>query len=151
MGPLLSAVDEFLEGQGWPHEKLPDLDVISFAFQGDHERWVCYVEAQEEHERVVARSVVPYNLPAQRRPAAMEFIARVNYGLVIGNFEMDLEDGEIRFKTGIDVKGTTLTPVLVERFVIPNLYAMNTYLPGLEALVDDASASPAELVAGIES
>lgn len=151
MGPLLSAVDDFLQGQGWAHEQLPDLDVISFSFQGDPERWMCFVEAQEEDQRVVARSVVPYNIPLERRPAAMEYITRVNYGLVIGNFEIDLDDGEVRFKTGIDVRGATLTPVLVERIVIPNLFAMNTYLPGLEALVTDASASPADLVAGIES
>ena len=28
----------------------------------------------------------------------MEFITRANYGLPIGNFELDLEDGELRYK-----------------------------------------------------
>lgn len=28
-----------------------------------------------------------------------EFLTRANYGLVFGNFEMDMHDGEIRYKT----------------------------------------------------
>jgi hypothetical protein len=31
----------------------------------------------------------------ERAPPA-EFITRANYGLIIGNFELDFEDGEIR-------------------------------------------------------
>jgi len=37
-----------------------------------------------------------------------EFLTRANYGLNIGNFEMDFQDGEIRFKTAIDVEEVIL-------------------------------------------
>jgi hypothetical protein len=30
-------------------------------------------------------------------PLAMEFITRANYGLILGNFEMDIKDGEVRY------------------------------------------------------
>ena len=81
----------------------------------------------------------------------MEFITRANYGLLIGNFELDLADGEVRFKTGLDVRGAQLTATLAGRAIIPNLHAVNTYLPGLEALVGDNAADPADLVADIEN
>ena len=38
-----------------------------------------------------------------------EFICRANYGLNIGNFEMDFYDGEIRFKICVDCDNTTPT------------------------------------------
>ncbi len=33
-----------------------------------------------------------------------EFLTRANYGLALGNFEMDLSDGEILYKVGINAK-----------------------------------------------
>jgi hypothetical protein len=151
VGPLLSIVDGFLDAKGWPHERLAGRDVITFAFQGDDERWSCYAEAREDQERVVFYSVCPYNVPEEGRPAAMEFVTRVNYGLLVGNFELDLADGEVRFKTSLDVRGAELTPILVARAIMPNLLGMNTYLPGIAAIVGGDRSSPAQLVAAIEA
>jgi hypothetical protein len=36
---------------------------------------------------------------AKQRLRVMEYLTRANYGLALGNFEMDLADGEIRFKS----------------------------------------------------
>ena len=151
MARLLAAVAEFLDEQGWAYEPAPDGDVLAFLFRGDRAQWTCYCAAMEEHERVAFYSVAPFNVPEETRPAAMEFVTRANFGLVIGNFELDLDDGEVRYKTSLDLKGSEFTPTLAGRAVIPNLHAMNTYLPGLEALVGDPSAAPAELVADIEA
>ncbi len=150
MPGLLAVVAEFLDAQGWEYAPAPDGDVLAFVFSGDHGQWTCYCEAMEEHQRVAFYSVAPLNVPEETRPAVMEFITRANFGLVIGNFELNLEDGEVRSKTSLDLKGSELTPALAQRAIIPNLHAMNTYLPGLEALVGDPAAPPAELIAGIE-
>ena len=151
MGELLSSIEQFLDRRGWPHERLPGGDVVSFPFQGDTERWVVYGEAREEEGRVIFYSVVPFNVPAERRPAMAEFLTRANYGLHIGNFELDLDDGEVRFKTSLDVKGAQLTAQLVDRAVVMNLHATNRYLPGIEALVGDDAAPPAQLLAQLEA
>lgn len=152
MGALLSAIEEQLERRGWPHERLPGRDVVTFPFQGDDERWFVYAEAREDSGRAIFYSVVPFNVPRERRAAVAEFLTRANYGLQIGNFELDLDDGEVRFKTSIDVKGAELTPALVDRAVVMNLHATNRYLAGIAALVgDEQPAVPAELIARIEA
>jgi hypothetical protein len=70
-------------------------------------------------------------VPEARRPAVAEFITRINFGLVSGNFEMDWADGEVRFKTGMELTGVTPTTELVAALVQPNLSAVLRYLPGL--------------------
>ena len=40
--------------------------------------------------------------------AIAEFLTRTNYSMIIGNFELDFADGEIRYKTSIDVQGDFL-------------------------------------------
>lgn len=42
-----------------------------------------------------------------------EFVCRANYGLVNGNFELDMRDGEIRFKCFVDCEGATPTSEMV--------------------------------------
>lgn len=54
------------------------------------------------------------NVPEDRRLALAEFLTRANYGLFIGNFEMDWQDGEVRYKTSIDVAGDRLSTALVQ-------------------------------------
>ena len=52
---------------------------------------------------------MPIRVAEEQRQIVAELLARINYGLNIGNFELDMTDGEIRYKTSIDVEGGELT------------------------------------------
>lgn len=54
------------------------------------------VEPETDLFQVVGRS--PLLVPGGCRTAAAETIARANYGLRLGKFEMNLDDGEVRFQ-----------------------------------------------------
>jgi hypothetical protein len=64
-----------------------------------------------------------------------EFITRANYGLRIGNFELDFRDGEVRYKSSLDFEGETLTPGLVKFAIYPAVQTMDRYLPGLMGVI----------------
>jgi hypothetical protein len=53
------------------------------------------VEPETDLFQVVGRS--PVLVPEGCRTAAAETVARTNYGLRLGEFELDLDDGEVRF------------------------------------------------------
>lgn len=46
-----------------------------------------------------------------------EFVCRANYGLVNGNFELDMRDGEVRFKCFVDCEGITPTSEMVRNSI----------------------------------
>ena len=52
-------------------------------------------------ENVTCYHIAPVKAPVEQRAAVSEFITRANYGLTKGNFEMDFNDGELRYKTTI--------------------------------------------------
>jgi len=79
-----------------------------------------------------------------------EFLTRANYGLVVGNFELDFTDGEIRYKTSIDVEGDCLSKALVRAIVYTNIIMMDKYMPGIMALLY-ANVSPVQAIARAES
>lgn len=74
-------------------------------------------------------------MPLEQRLLMAEFLTRVNYGLKIGNFEMDFKDGEIRYKTSIAVEGDRLTSPLVRELVCHNLSIMDNYFPGIMKVI----------------
>ena len=52
-------------------------------------------------EFVTCYHTAPIKVPVEQRAAVSEFITRANYGLTNGNFEMDFNDGELRYKTTV--------------------------------------------------
>jgi hypothetical protein len=149
MGQLLDTAIEFLRQQGWSFIQLDGQAVLEFRFTGSTASWNCYVQSKEPQARLICYSVAPRPAPEARCMAMAELVARANYGLVIGNFELDMEDGEVRYKTSIDVSGASITVALIRTLVHVNVRAMNHYLPAIEAVIDGAP-SPRALIAELE-
>jgi hypothetical protein len=87
---------------------------------------------------------------ADDKVAMAEFLTRANFGLAVGNFEMDWESGAIRCKTSLDIEGTQLNEALVEGLVNANLITSERYLPGMRAVAENG-ANPEEAINEIES
>jgi len=69
------------------------------------------------------------------RPAVMEFLTRANFGLVIGNFEMDLRDGEISYHVGHVIAGQKLDDETIRGLVTTALATSDKYFPALMCLM----------------
>jgi hypothetical protein len=105
MGPIFETVGGWLEGQGIEYETRDDQS-FSFNYKGNNGLWPCFVICREEEEQVLFYSVAPVAVAEERRVDVAELILRANYGAVLGGFEMDVDDGEVRYRTG----STSRTP-----------------------------------------
>lgn len=149
MSEIFSAMMTFFTEDDWDFTIQSERPILQMTFQGDTGQWICYARAKEEDEQFIFLSVSPVNSPPDKLLAVAELLTRINYGLPIGNFEMDFDDGEIRYKTSIDVEGSHLDPALIRTLVYANVQAMNTYLPAIMAVIRE-NVSPAEAIAAIE-
>ena len=149
-GPIYTALANFFESDHWPSNPVAGRSVISLPFQGKHGQWLCFAQAREAQQQFIFYSLCPAVVAERRRPSIAEFITRANYGLIIGNFELDYADGEIRYKTSIDVEGGELTAPLIKQVVYANVLMMDQYLPGILAVLYNDS-SPLEALAQVES
>ncbi len=146
MGRLLDAVVEYLDEEEFDYDVESD-ERVDLSFTSSNGVLVTWFSIDEEDQVVLFVSRCPVFVPQERREAAMEFLTRANFGLRLGHFEFDLDDGEVRYKTSIDVEGDRLTPVLVKRLVRPNLVTMDRYLPGLLRVVFGATTAAQEIAA----
>jgi len=95
----------------------------------------CALRADEGTGVVVFYSLCPIEVPAERMSAALELVARLNAGHVLGNLELDVDTGAIRFKTSIDVEGEALNEGLFANLVYANVASLEQMLPAITAVV----------------
>jgi hypothetical protein len=124
----------FLEN-GWPYSEVAGAPVLLSELSGPEGSWDFYAHAVEEKDLVLLYSIAPHRVPAERRLEVSEFLTRANHGLADGNFELDFDDGEVRFKSVLHVPAE-LDEILVKRVVRLNGTALETYLPSIAALID---------------
>jgi hypothetical protein len=149
MGQLLDKLTEFFHDEEWEYQVLDSRSILRLGFSGENGHWPCYAQAREPQQQLVLYSICPLRVPSPVRPTMAEFLTRANYGLVVGNFEMDYEDGEVRYKTSVDVEDCEVSTELLRHIVYANVTTLDRYLPGIIAVLA-GSQSPAEAVAAID-
>ncbi len=142
--PIFDVMVEFFEGTHWNFQRHDGKSHLSMNVSGINGKWQCIAQAREAQEQFIFYSMLPINVPSDRRQKIAELLTRANYGIVIGNFEMDFRDGEVRYKTSIDVEGAELTRALMHRLVGANLMTFDRYLPAImSALYSDVTPQAA--------
>lgn len=141
--PLLQVLEEYLRTQGVEGARHPSAPAIRFR-SGP---LICVAQARGERQLLVY-CLAPASVPPPRRVAAAEFLTRANYGMAVGNFELDMEDGEVRFKTSLDSGGGVLGAEHVRPLIDVALQMMRDYLPGLRAVIE--GLAPEQGIAVVE-
>lgn len=140
----------FFEEDDWHVMPMEGKPALLMNFSGENGRWRCYAHARDGQHQFVFYSALSTYVPQNRRVAMSDFITRANYGMIVGNFEMDMDDGEVRFKTIIDTADAPLTVQQIKLHVYVNVITMDRYLPGVMK-VGFGDAEPKEAVVAIES
>ena len=147
-----TTLGDFLAEDKWYPVKLESRATYRATFTGKNGKTICYFRIREDLEQFMAYVLVPVKVPEKKRTAVAEFITRANYGLRIGNLEMDFDNGEVRYKSSIDFEGVPLTKPLIKNTIYPAVQTMDRYLPGIMKLVyGESSKSPAAYLAEIEA
>lgn len=75
-------------------------------------------------------------VPHERRAQVAEYLVRVNAELPVGAFQMNWTDGEVRFRTSIDLRREELSDALLSGVVYPNHQATIDWFPHLLAVIN---------------
>lgn len=148
MGSIYDATVAYLESQ----KVTVSHDAEGFAsFEVDVAplAWRVHVWVREDASQVLVHSLFPTQVPAERCTEMALFTTRANFGLSIGNFELDLDAGELRYKTSIDFGGDPVSDAMLRPVFVANISTMGRYLPGIQAVLVGADA--AACIAAIET
>ncbi len=93
-----STLGLFLEEDGWYPQRIGDRPSYRMVFQGQNGDLLCTALIRLEAQHLVIYAYAPIKVLPETRLMAAEYLTRANYGMFIGNFELDFNDGEVRYK-----------------------------------------------------
>jgi len=95
---------------------------------------------------------IPFTISQSYRPSIGEFITRANFGMKIGAFQMDMDDGELRFSVHQMIPDVLfLNDELISDMIRIGVSTVRRYYSGIMKLNAGIEISPADLVSSIET
>ncbi|MFP3905437.1 MAG: YbjN domain-containing protein [Acidimicrobiales bacterium] len=143
MSRLADAVVQFLESRDWPVDV--DDSMIRTVVRTEEQAFPLAAVVVDSVGQIVVYSVHPDPVPPERRDAVAELATRANSQLTVGNLELELDAGQVRFRTGLAVGQSPITEEMVERVIFDNAATAVAYFPLVSAVVEGRLA-PAEAV-----
>jgi hypothetical protein len=110
MNEALEQIVELFRVKDWKFEVDEENDAVRTAIQGDNSDW-----------QVMA-------------PCA-ELFTRINFGMIMGCFEMDYDSGGIHFKTTLPFAQGDINTAILDKVVMINLTRMDRFLPTIMSVI----------------
>lgn len=109
---------------------------IRFSMDTDAMKEVRFMAYKENDRTMLFLTYLPMKVPEDKRLELAEYITRANYGLHVGNFEMDLSDGELRYKTtGVSDEDSMPGLEVIRRLTYVGFSMFDRYVPGVLAIL----------------
>ena len=137
-----------LEGLKWKYHRISDRPALFSGFNGDNVQWDFNLTAREMSPgmfQLGVNSFIPNKAVPAQRTAATELLTRINFELALGCFEMNLADGEIRFRTSVILPAGDITPGIVEHLLRSNICIVDERYPQIMAVLYAGVAPEAAL------
>lgn len=149
MSNLADALEEYYDSQNWKYDY--DKEEETFRMRINLKAVdSCSVFARVKNaETILIYSVFPIKAPEEKRRDIAEFITLANYNMILGNFELDFDDGEIRYKVSTLCGDIELAHEYVERQVDMGFYMLDRYGEGILSVLY-GNVSPKDAIQKIE-
>lgn len=96
----LRSVIEHLQENELKHKVDGETGLVRTGFGMKNAKFDCVIEVNEQDDLAQITALIPIQVPSAKRRDACELLTPINWRLVLGKFQMDIDDGELRFQSG---------------------------------------------------
>jgi len=134
---------EFLSADGWPvaPDEFDGLPCIRTRFVGTDAAWDCRARPYDPFGQLAFESILPVTVEPEHRDAVTQLVVRANWRLLTGAFQLDLDTGDLVFRTMLFLShNAELTEPLCRGLVYGNVLTVDRCLAEFRAAAagDDA-------------
>ena len=141
MSTLFDQMVSFYERSSWPMAQVPHNTILSTTYQGENGQWIFVASVDDNTGVITMFSRAPLSCPPDLFNTMSEFLERANFGMTHGAWVMDRNDGEIRYRVGVDMEGMILTDEYLRNLTLYTNFTMDSYLPSLKAIVEAGASA----------
>ena len=127
--PAFTAITSFLESRGLDY--FPDVKEsrVGFTLGSDLADYRFTIRIAEGWDHLEYIASCPFRIRKELRSSVAELIARANFGMLDGKFEIDMNDGEVRFHLVHFLGDGELSTRMVERLYRSCVFTLDRYIP----------------------
>lgn len=126
---MLETVKGFFNESRWNFNLISEKSAIYFTYQGENGKWVVIFSVHEATKQLAVYSLYPDKIQKCSQLRLAELASRINTKLLAGNFEMDFDNDDLRYRVGLDVRNCKMTSALIKQLLVNNIRVMDYYLP----------------------
>ena len=144
---IVDAVRDWLDGDDWHYDYNADNHMISAGIKLDCKMRSArvYIPIRDDNSYIV-NIVAPIKGDPNDLDELIKYLTMANYGLANGNFELDVRDGEIRYKTYVNCRELESLPDrIIKDSILVGWYMMERYGDGIAAISMGFSDAEAEI------
>jgi hypothetical protein len=134
---------EFLAGDGWPvaPDTFDGLPCIRTRFLGSDEEWDCRARPYDPFGQLAFESILPFAVESEHLDAVTQLIVRANWRLLTGAFQLDMDTGELVFRTMLFLSdGAELSEPLCRGLVYSNVLTVDRCLAEFRSAAEGGDA-----------
>lgn len=132
---IINIIEDFFKEQSWQYTHVQDNEILMFGINGHNGNFQCLVSIHEAEKRFTFLSICGANAPNEKKTTILKLINQLNFRIFLGAFEMDEEDGEIRFKTCFSYKNFEPSKNVIAEYILTNISTMDNYLPNIMEVI----------------
>ncbi len=132
---LAKTVKNYLDMNDWHYSFDEDKGIYKCGVNLKGKVSECKLFIDIKDKAILNYAVINMRADESSRQKVAEFITRANYGLTFGNFEMDFDDGEIRYKMTVDCENQVPGYEVLDRMVVMPPLMFQRYGDGLLAVM----------------
>ena len=143
---IVDAIRDWLDGDDWHYEYNAEKHLIKMGInlKSKIKSGRIFVDIKKDCYAVYLYA--PISGDKNNMGELIKYITMANYGLLNGNFEVDTDDGEIRYKTFVNCDGLqSLSPAVIQDSIYIGCLMMDRYGDGIAALALGFSDAETEI------
>ena len=129
------ATVEYLTAKGWKYHVLEAGTVLRTGLSGENATFQQLLLCENRQGRLVIYGLIDQKVPETKRQQVAELITRLNYGLVMGNWELDFSNGDLRFRTVLCTQGVPPTQGMIEAIHLVNALILDRHYPAIMSVL----------------
>lgn len=110
--------------------------VVLIGFETENIEFQCTITNDDEY-KLLFLSFFPFKIPENRRNDISILLLKINYELFLGNFDIDFDDGEIRFKSSLFCEGMELSNATIHYIIETHIVVMETYVQTIQDAIKE--------------
>lgn len=111
---IKKAIEQYLKDDEWNYTFDEEREIIRCGINLRNRLKECRIVVDLDETKYLSVALISLNCDEEHRVELAKFLTMVNYGLMIGNFELDLSDGEVRYKVATNCKDCIPSQAVIE-------------------------------------